>query len=143
MPEFIDPVFGKTRPKRSFSVMQNEHFGLVFAKTGSINSGTVVSYFHGMFDNIKQEKSRFVYAENSEIPKNFTKDVSSESRYSGTGRILGSFQYNLQHFNRSISHYNSSKCHAKSYSNVSKSQTKNLKANNTSKKTRFNMQNST
>ncbi len=39
MPEFIDPVFEKTSPKRSFSIIENERFGLVFAKTGSINSG--------------------------------------------------------------------------------------------------------
>jgi hypothetical protein len=42
-PEFIDSVFGKTSPKRSFSVMQNERIGLVFletGETGSINSGT-------------------------------------------------------------------------------------------------------
>jgi hypothetical protein len=40
MPEFIDPVFTKTSPKRSFSVIQNERFWLVFAKTGTIISGT-------------------------------------------------------------------------------------------------------
>ncbi len=40
VPEFIDPVFVKTSPKRSFSVIQNERFGLVFVKTGSIISGT-------------------------------------------------------------------------------------------------------
>jgi hypothetical protein len=40
VPEFIDTVFAKTSPKRSFSVIENERFGLVFAKTGSINSGT-------------------------------------------------------------------------------------------------------
>jgi hypothetical protein len=40
MPEFIDPVLAKTSPKRSFSVFENARFGLVFAKTGSINSGT-------------------------------------------------------------------------------------------------------
>jgi hypothetical protein len=40
VPEFIDPVFAKTSPKRSFSVIENERFGLVFAKTGSIISGT-------------------------------------------------------------------------------------------------------
>ncbi len=39
VPEFINPVFAKTSPKRAFSVIENEHFGLVFAKTGSINSG--------------------------------------------------------------------------------------------------------
>ncbi len=43
MSEFIDPVFVKTSPKCSFSVMENERFGLVFTKTGSINSGTDIS----------------------------------------------------------------------------------------------------
>ena len=41
VPEFIDPVFAKTSPKRSFLMIENESFGLVFTKTG-INSGTVV-----------------------------------------------------------------------------------------------------
>jgi hypothetical protein len=41
VPEFIDPVFGKTSPIRSFYMTENERFGLVFPKTGSINSGTV------------------------------------------------------------------------------------------------------
>jgi hypothetical protein len=36
-PKFKDPVFAKTRPKRSFSVNENARFGLVFAKTGSLN----------------------------------------------------------------------------------------------------------
>jgi hypothetical protein len=40
VPEFIDPVFVKTSPKRSFSITENEHFELVLTKTGSINSGT-------------------------------------------------------------------------------------------------------
>jgi hypothetical protein len=31
----------KTSPKRSYSVIKNERFGLVFAKTKSIISGTV------------------------------------------------------------------------------------------------------
>ncbi len=42
MPEFIDQVFANTSPKLSFSILENERFGLVFAKTGSINSGTAV-----------------------------------------------------------------------------------------------------
>jgi hypothetical protein len=33
VPEFIDPVFAKTSPKRSFSVTEKERFDLVFAKT--------------------------------------------------------------------------------------------------------------
>jgi hypothetical protein len=28
VPEFIDPVFAKTSPKRSFSITKNERFGL-------------------------------------------------------------------------------------------------------------------
>ncbi len=40
MPEIIDPVFAKTSPKRSFCKTENERFGLVFVKTGSINSDT-------------------------------------------------------------------------------------------------------
>ncbi len=43
VPEIIDPVFVKTSPIRSFLVIENERFGLVFAKTGSINSGTEFS----------------------------------------------------------------------------------------------------
>jgi hypothetical protein len=43
VPEFIDPVFAKTNPKSSFSVIENERFGRVFAKIGSIISGTVVA----------------------------------------------------------------------------------------------------
>jgi hypothetical protein len=39
MPEFIDQV-AKTSPDRLFSLTENERFGLVFAKNGSINSGT-------------------------------------------------------------------------------------------------------
>ncbi len=39
MPEIIDPVFMKTSPKRSFSLIENERFSLGFAKTGAMNSG--------------------------------------------------------------------------------------------------------
>ncbi len=40
MPEFIDPVFAKTSQHARFLLSENERFGLVFVKTGSINSGT-------------------------------------------------------------------------------------------------------
>jgi hypothetical protein len=40
VPEFIDPVFTKTSPKRSFSLNRKRAFWLVFTKTGSIISGT-------------------------------------------------------------------------------------------------------
>jgi hypothetical protein len=44
VPEIIDPVFTKTSPKRSFNMTENERFGLVFTKTGSVNSGTGIKY---------------------------------------------------------------------------------------------------
>ncbi len=40
VPEFIDPVFTKTSPKRSFSLYRKRAYWLVFAKAGSIISGT-------------------------------------------------------------------------------------------------------
>jgi hypothetical protein len=43
VPEIIDPVFAKTSQNARFLLSENERFGLVFVKTGSINSGTVLS----------------------------------------------------------------------------------------------------
>jgi hypothetical protein len=40
VPEIIDPVFAKTNQNARFLLSENERFGLVFVKTGSINSGT-------------------------------------------------------------------------------------------------------
>ncbi len=40
VPEIIDPVFAKTSQNARFLLSENERFGLVFVKTGSINSGT-------------------------------------------------------------------------------------------------------
>jgi hypothetical protein len=40
VPEIIDPVFAKTSQYARFLLSENERFGLVFVKTGSINSGT-------------------------------------------------------------------------------------------------------
>jgi hypothetical protein len=55
-PEIIDPVFAKTSQNARFLLSENERFGLVFVKTGSINSGTAGSEFlkaliseHGRF----------------------------------------------------------------------------------------------
>jgi hypothetical protein len=51
VPEFIDPVFTKTSPKRSFSLNRKRAFWLVFAKTGSIISGTgVFPYFQNLLE---------------------------------------------------------------------------------------------
>jgi hypothetical protein len=48
VPEFIDPVFTKTSPKRSFSLNRKRALWLVFAKTGSIISGT------GLLQNLRE-----------------------------------------------------------------------------------------
>jgi hypothetical protein len=40
VPDIIDPVFTKTSQNARFLLSENERFGLVFVKTGSINSGT-------------------------------------------------------------------------------------------------------
>jgi hypothetical protein len=74
VPEFIDPVFAKTSPKRLFSIIENERFGFVFAKTGSINSGTVfltsrlwnLSIFSYVTDQ-EEEISHFVMEKNCGI----------------------------------------------------------------------------
>jgi hypothetical protein len=42
VPEIIDHVFAKTSQNARFLLSENERFGLVFVKTGSINSGTVL-----------------------------------------------------------------------------------------------------
>ncbi len=44
VPEIIDPVFAKTSQYARFLLSENERFGLVFVKTGSINSGTGDAY---------------------------------------------------------------------------------------------------
>ncbi len=54
VPEFIDPVFVKTSRKRSVLVIENERFGLVFAKTGSINSATGFNPSI-LYDTVKSE----------------------------------------------------------------------------------------
>ncbi len=37
VPEIIDPVFAKTSQNARFLLSENERFGIVFVKTGSIN----------------------------------------------------------------------------------------------------------
>jgi hypothetical protein len=60
LPEIIDPVFAKTSQNARFLLSENERFGLVFVKTGSINSGNwllaamfAALYFCYQFDNCK------------------------------------------------------------------------------------------
>ncbi len=44
VPEIIGPVFAKTSQNARFLLSENERFGLVFVKTGTINSGTVAEF---------------------------------------------------------------------------------------------------
>jgi hypothetical protein len=52
VPEIIDPVFAKTSLKRSFCMTENERFGLVFSKTGSINSGIASVYDYSLVHRV-------------------------------------------------------------------------------------------
>ncbi len=52
-PESIDPVFAKTSQNARFLLRENERFGLVFVKTGSINSGTGEYRMEGGQEGIK------------------------------------------------------------------------------------------
>jgi hypothetical protein len=54
-PEIIDPVFVKTSQNARFLLSENERFGLVFMKTGSINSGT------GIRRKFFIEVSKYIY----------------------------------------------------------------------------------
>jgi hypothetical protein len=51
VPEIIDPVFAKTSQNARFLLSENERFGLVFVKTGSINSGIGVCHNIPHFQN--------------------------------------------------------------------------------------------
>jgi hypothetical protein len=46
VPKFIDPVLAKTSPKPSFSIIENERFGLVLAKTGFFGPQMALAYRH-------------------------------------------------------------------------------------------------
>jgi hypothetical protein len=58
-----DPVFLKTSPKRTFSITENEHFGLNFTKTWSKNSGTGGRFvvFVAMLKNTAILKTNLIY----------------------------------------------------------------------------------
>ena len=66
----------KTSPKCSYSVTENERFGLVFAKTGSINSGTGVFSFR---ENLIKNPQEFVCLANLFAAPEQTFDVAKPS----------------------------------------------------------------
>ncbi len=81
MPEFIDPVFAITSPKRSFSMTENERFGSVFVKTGTINSGTgspVPEIIDPVFAKTSPKRS-FCMTENERFGLGFVKTGSINS----------------------------------------------------------------
>jgi hypothetical protein len=59
VPEIIDPVFAKTSQNARFLLSENERFGLVFVKTGSINSGTEAVQHEREILNAGSEKLDF------------------------------------------------------------------------------------
>jgi hypothetical protein len=61
VPEIIDPVFAKTSQNARFLLSENERFGLVFVKTGSINSGTGLQLdftAHGLMESLLEFRPR-------------------------------------------------------------------------------------
>jgi hypothetical protein len=62
--EIIDPVFAKTSQNVRFLLSENDRFGLVFVKTGSINSGTALDadpvIFVGFFQETNKNLSLFL-----------------------------------------------------------------------------------
>jgi hypothetical protein len=72
VPEFIDPVFTKTSPKRSFSLNRKRALWLVFAKTGSIISGTGI---YNQQEGYQQQQKQRGYM-------NYSRDTSN-SRING------------------------------------------------------------
>ncbi len=74
MPEIIDPVFAKTSQNARFLLSENERFGLVFVKTGSINSGTgkkkveeIVEYGETSTENLHEDGVPSYYMDHGSI----------------------------------------------------------------------------
>jgi hypothetical protein len=82
VPEFIDTVFAKTSPKRSFSVIENERFRLVSEKTGSINSGTGSISAHDGWEGGRRVWSHGVY-----IRKGADSTLMTERVFITEGRV--------------------------------------------------------
>jgi hypothetical protein len=61
VPEIIDPVFAKTSQNARFLLSENERFGLVFVKTGSINSGTGPFLLEKEGSNAKERAPNYQY----------------------------------------------------------------------------------
>ncbi len=92
MPEFIDPRFRENKPKKLvFSHIEHERFGLVFAKTVSIISGTDATfqlaaqgttYFQTKFMKFQQYR-RFIFPDqkNKDGPTPFNQILIFQDSY--------------------------------------------------------------
>jgi hypothetical protein len=72
LPEFIDPVFAKTSPKHSFSVNENERFGLVFEKTGSIISGIGLAGKFSKFNSFVKDDTAIDQSRNNKVLRHWS-----------------------------------------------------------------------
>jgi hypothetical protein len=86
VPEFINPVFAKTSPKRSHSIIENERFRLVFArkkKTGSLNSGTV------LYVEISNGYNKFTLENDNKkrLKVNFWVNIRNVKKYSYSSQV--------------------------------------------------------
>jgi hypothetical protein len=86
VPEIIDPVFTKTSQNARFLLSENERFGLVFVKTGSIISGTVPKIIDPVFAKTSPNRS-FCMTENERFGLAFVKTGSINSG-TGTGQFF-------------------------------------------------------
>ena len=78
----------KTSPKRSYSVIENERCGLVFAKTGSIISGTEVSVC-SLFETVPYNRMQYMQAFFVRFPRFFFLSVyTCTDHLDGAGSAL-------------------------------------------------------
>ncbi len=94
VPEFIDPVFTKTSPKRSFSLNRKRAFWLVFAKTGSIILGTGVGVRSTRYG------SKLLGADRSDLRHCSTETMFHPHRLSVLGPGSRLFYSYITHFHR-------------------------------------------
>ncbi len=88
VPEIIDPVFAKTSQNARFLLSENERFGLVFVKTGSINSGTDPDPIKKR-GQVNKDTNFNVNSGTAEVLKHFLTFLGSRSAGSGYGSRFG------------------------------------------------------
>jgi hypothetical protein len=79
VPEIKDPVFTKTSQNARFLLSENERFGLVFVKTGSINSGI------GFNPQSRQSARLFLVVRTGTLPVSLSPTFSPAVWFGGGG----------------------------------------------------------